>query len=201
MIEDEWRDEKKKNKKKDDELKFSKHRSLHVFDWTRHRTRDKQRLDWLTNRDSSIDDSLQMRTWWIIWWNFLILDDKSLNLLFSRKEKKSWCYHLKRCYNSNMNLLMMMCILDEIFERDFAIIYWDSFFWEETFLNSSDNTIILLRNIMCQIHWHQQKMKKSLINFEIHISSKIHIFHRFLSQFVNIDKNRKKFSIQKSTRL
>jgi hypothetical protein len=53
------------------------------------------KLDWLTNRDSSIDDRLQMRAWWVIWWDFLISDDKSLNLLFSRKEKKSWCYHLK----------------------------------------------------------------------------------------------------------
>ncbi len=52
----------KKNEKKNDELKFSKHRSLHVFDWTRYRTRQLQQtnlIDW-QNRDSFVDDWLQI---------------------------------------------------------------------------------------------------------------------------------------------
>jgi hypothetical protein len=44
-------------------------------------------------------------------------------------------------------------------------------------------------------------MKKSFIIFEINIFSKIRIFHKFLSQFANLDKSRRSLSIQKSARL
>jgi hypothetical protein len=84
---------KKKNEKKKEicELKFSKHRSLHVFDWTRHRTRKLKQtnlIDW-QNRDSFVDDRLQIieeNTWWNYLTRFLIFDDRNswLNLLFSR---------------------------------------------------------------------------------------------------------------------
>jgi hypothetical protein len=56
---------KKEELKENDELKSSKHRSLHVFDWTRHRTRDDSKQTWLTDlfeqvviRRSTID------YWW-----------------------------------------------------------------------------------------------------------------------------------------
>jgi hypothetical protein len=51
---------KKKKKKKSTSRYSSKHKSTHVFNWTRHRTRKQTNLiDW-QNRDSSIDDRLQI---------------------------------------------------------------------------------------------------------------------------------------------
>ncbi len=70
--------------------------------------------NWLLSRD----------TWWVIWWSFLISDDKSLiESLFSRQERKSWCYHLKQWYDANMNLSMMMCVLLMFFTEMLRLIY------------------------------------------------------------------------------
>ncbi len=90
-IEDEWRDEKrKKNKKKSDELKSLKHRSLHVFYWTRHRTRDKQTwlIDKIVIRRSTIDCRYRWDTWWDIWRDFLISDDIIPDRIFFSQELK-----------------------------------------------------------------------------------------------------------------
>jgi UDP-2,3-diacylglucosamine pyrophosphatase LpxH len=93
MMKDEWRSEKER-RKKNDELKFSKHRSLHVFDWTRHRTRKLKStnlIDW-QNRDSSISDRLQIIEKTldkVIWRDFLISDDKIPDwIFFFQKLKK-----------------------------------------------------------------------------------------------------------------
>jgi hypothetical protein len=70
------------------------HRSLHVLNWMRHRTRKLKQtnlIDW-QNRDSSVDDRLQIieRTLdEIIWRDFLISDDKIPSwIFFSQYEKR-----------------------------------------------------------------------------------------------------------------
>jgi hypothetical protein len=88
------------------------HRSTHVFNWTRHRTR-KANKSWLMSKSWFVlDDRLQViNTWWVIWWDQSLMINLWLNCSFQDEKRKVdaiiWCDATTKAWIFQM---MMSCI-------------------------------------------------------------------------------------------